>query len=111
MAILKRSEISPESFDRGRTRYLTNTDNLMMVVCDFQDGPMDKPDPPHSHPHEQISYVAGGKVNFFLDGKATLLEAGDMVNIPSNIPHSIQLMSKQAKLVDAFHPIREDFLK
>ncbi len=73
----------PESFDKGRTRYLTNTDNLMMVVFDFQDGPMDKPDPPHSHHHEQISYVAGGKVNYFLDGKSTLLEAGDMMTIPS----------------------------
>ena len=39
MGILKSAEITPESIGPGRTRYLTHTDQLMMVVIDFNDGP------------------------------------------------------------------------
>ena len=65
MGILKEAEIRPQPIAPGRTRYLAHTDHLMMVVIDFADGPSEAPDPPHSHPHEQISYVVSGEVLFF----------------------------------------------
>jgi quercetin dioxygenase-like cupin family protein len=111
MGIIKRSELTPETVAPGRARYLAYTDHLMMVVMEFEDGPASQPDPPHSHPHEQVSCVVSGEVLFFLDGKSTRLGPGDMYTVPPNIPHSIQLLTKQVKLVDAFNPIRKDFLK
>jgi len=55
--------------------------------------------------------VASGEVLFCSDGASPeRLEAGDMIAIPSGIPHSIQLLSPTARLVDTFHPIREDFI-
>jgi len=111
MGIIKQSELRPETVAPGRTRYLAYTDHLMMVVMEFDDGPASQPDPPHSHPHEQVSCVVSGEVLFFLDGKPARLGPGDMYTVPPNIPHSIQLLTKQAKLVDAFTPIRKDFLK
>ena len=111
MGIIKRSELTPETVAPGRARYLAYTDHLMMVVMEFEDGPASQPDPPHSHPHEQVSCVVSGEVLFFLDGKPTRLGPGDMYTVPPNIPHSIQLLTKQVKLVDAFNPIRKDFLK
>lgn len=111
MGIIKRSELTPETVALGRTRYLAYTDHLMMVVMEFDDGPASQPDPPHSHPHEQVSCVVSGEVLFFLDGKPTRLGPGDMYAVPPNIPHSVQLLTKQVKLVDAFTPIRKDFLK
>ena len=110
MKLLKYCETKPQQIGKGRSRYYLHTDNVMIVVFEFNDGPHNKPDPPHSHPHEQISYVATGKVAYFLNEEKMLLEAGDMIAIPPNVPHTIQLISKQARLVDAFHPIREDFL-
>lgn len=101
-----RQKISP-----ARERYLAHTDHLMMTVLDFNDGPAEQPDPPHSHPHEQITYVADGRVRFFLDSDPYDLSAGDMIAIPADVPHSIQLLTPYARLVDTFSPVREDFLK
>jgi quercetin dioxygenase-like cupin family protein len=111
MGIIKRSELTPEIIAPGRTRYLAFTETLMMVVIDFHDGPTSEPDPPHSHPHEQISYVVSGEINFFMENKLTRLGPGDMFTVPPNLPHSVQLLTKDVRLVDTFTPIREDFLK
>ena len=111
MATIKRSELKPEVIAQGRTRYLAYTDHLMMVVIDFHDGPSSEPDPPHSHPHEQISYVVSGEINLFLDNKLARLGPGDMFTVPPNLQHSVQLLTKDVRLVDTFTPIRKDFLK
>ena len=110
MATLTQREAVMETIGEKRTRYLTHTDNLMMVVIDFDDGPTSEPDPPHSHPHEQVSYVAEGEILFFLDGVSTKLGPGDMFTVPPDIPHTVQLLSSHVRLIDTFTPLREDFL-
>ena len=95
----------------GRERYLAHTDNLMMVVIDFADGPHDQPDPPHSHPHEQVTYVAEGEVLFFINDQPTRLSVGDLITVPPDAPHAIQLLTSKVRLVDTFSPIRKDFLE
>jgi quercetin dioxygenase-like cupin family protein len=111
MGIIISSEATPTAIAQGRTRYLTHLSNLMMVVIDFEDGPAAQPDPPHSHPHEQISYVASGEINVVLGDEVTRLGPGDIFTVPSNMPHSIQTLTPIARLVDTFTPIREEFLK
>jgi quercetin dioxygenase-like cupin family protein len=111
MGTIRSSEVTPEVIAQGRTRHLAHLSNLMMVVIDFHDGPTTQPDPPHSHPHEQISYVVSGEINFVLENEVTRLGPGDIFTVPSNIPHSIQLLTKNVRLVDTFSPIRKDFLK
>jgi quercetin dioxygenase-like cupin family protein len=111
MAIVKQAEITPEVIGAKRTRYLAHTDKLMLTVIDFNDGPTDKPDPPHAHPHEQVSYVVAGEVLFFLDGRPHRLGPGDLVTVAPNVPHTVQLLTQHVRLVDAFHPIRSEFLK
>lgn len=110
MGTLIEKEIEKEIIGEKRVRYLTHTDNLMMVVIDFNDGPTDEPDPQHSHPHEQVSYVAAGEVIFFLDKEQVHLGPGDMFTVPPNVPHSVQLLTSHVRLVDTFTPLREDFL-
>jgi quercetin dioxygenase-like cupin family protein len=111
MGTIRGSEVTPEVIGQGRTRYLAHLSNLMMVVIDFHDGPTAQPDPPHSHPHEQISYVVFGEINFVLGNEVTRLGPGDIYTVPPNAPHSIQLLTEDVRLVDTFSPIREDFLK
>lgn len=110
MGFLFSSEITPTPTAPGRARYLANTDHLMMVVIDFNDGPANQPDPPHAHPHEQVTYVVEGEVRFFLDGQPAHLRPGDMVTIPASVPHCLQPLTAHARLIDVFTPIREDFL-
>jgi len=111
MSAIKESDIVYEVIGEDRTRYHAHTDHLMMAVIDFRDGPTDAPDPPHSHPHEQVSYVATGKIIFFLGNEETRLGPGDIFTVPPNMPHSVQLLTRHVRLVDTFHPIREEFIK
>ncbi len=110
MNIIKQAEMVKESIGNERSRYLCHTDNLMMAVIDFGDGPHKEPDPPHHHPHEQISYIVEGEIVVFIDGTPSQLGPGDIFTIPPNIPHAIQLLTRNARLVDTFTPLREDFL-
>lgn len=110
--VLQLETVEGENFRPGFERWIIHTDGLMAVVLDITNGPWKEPDPPHSHPHEQVACVAEGEVLFICEGLAPArLVAGDMYAIPPNIPHAIQLLSKTARLVDCFTPIREDFLK
>ncbi len=100
-----------DKFRRGFERRILYTRDLMTVVLDIDNGPWPAPDPYHSHPHEQITYLAEGEILFFAEGQAPQrMAAGDLFAVPSDIPHSIQLLSNRARLVDTFSPIREDFL-
>jgi quercetin dioxygenase-like cupin family protein len=96
----------------GFTRRIIRTGELMMVVLDIEGGPWTKADPYHSHPHEQTCYVAAGEILFLAEGSMPeKLSAGSCFAVPPNVPHSIQLLSETARLVDNFHPVREDFLR
>jgi quercetin dioxygenase-like cupin family protein len=83
----------------------------MLVVCDFANGPMEKQEPPHSHPHEQITYVAEGELEFYKDNVMYNLVKGDIILIPSGIQHCIRTLTPHVKLIDTFSPVRKDFLK
>ena len=111
MGIVKQSEVAKQTIADGRTRFLAQTDRLMTAVIDFSDGPTSEPDPPHTHPHEQISYVAEGEIYFCVENQKHHLRPGDLFTVPGNVPHSVQLLSGKVRLVDTFTPIREDFLK
>lgn len=110
MAVKKYNEMKVDKIREGVERRLGYTDNLMLAVIDFKNGPQTEPDPPHAHPHEQVSYIAEGEIIFFLEGVPERLGPGDMFVVPSEKPHSIQLLTQQARLVDCFYPIRQDFL-
>ena len=63
----------------------------------------------HSHHHEQISYVASGKVRFEAgNGEAKVVEAGDFAVFAPNETHGGTALENSIVL-DAFSPAREDF--
>ncbi|MCX8118360.1 MAG: cupin domain-containing protein [Desulfobacterota bacterium] len=111
MGFIQSSEVVPTQIAPGRKRYLSHLSNLMMVVIDFEDGPASQMDPPHSHPHEQISYVVSGEVKVLLGNEVLQLGPGDLFSVPPHVPHSVQVLTPKARLIDAFSPIREEFLK
>ena len=112
MAILIFENAPYEKVRDGFHRKIIHTSNLMSVLIDFSDGPWDKPDPYHSHPHEQTSYVAFGEILFFCEGeKEQRLKAGDMFAVPPGVKHTIQLLTREVRLIDSFTPLREDFIK
>ena len=89
MAVQRYDEMKADLFRSDAERRIGNTENLMMVIIDFKDGPQAEPDPPHSHPQEQICYVAEGEIFFFLEDAYERLGPGDMCLVPQDKLHSI----------------------
>jgi quercetin dioxygenase-like cupin family protein len=46
----------------------------------------------HSHPHEQIIVVLGGKARFTLDGQESEVGPGYAIHIPANTPHAVKMI-------------------
>ena len=112
MPVLKANESEQHRVKDGVTRRLVHAKNIMLVVIDFSNGPWSEPEPFHFHVHEQATYVAEGEIIFFCEDEPDQrLSAGDMFLVPSNKKHTIQLVSRRARLIDSFNPVREDFLK
>ncbi|MBK8021288.1 MAG: cupin domain-containing protein [Chloroflexi bacterium] len=104
------SQTPRQAAGENKERYLAHIDHLMMVVLDISNGPQAAPDLPHHHVHEQISYIVSGRVIFFLGDAPYELGPGDMIAVPSDVPHCIQLLSESARVIDTFNPIRQEFL-
>lgn len=111
MPVLKFDDIAPEIVRPGLERKIVYTGNLMTVLIDFTDGPWAAPEPPHSHPHVQTSYVAAGELIFYCEGEPDQhLKAGDMFFVHPHKKHTVKLLSQRVRLIDSFSPLREDFL-
>ncbi len=66
--------------------------------------------PVHSHEAEQITLVLEGELTFAYDGKETTLRPGEVIAIPSNVKHSAKTGSAPCKAVDAWSPVRKEYL-
>ena len=65
--------------------------------------------PIHSHDNEQITYVLDGALEFQIDGKTVVVGTGQVMVIPSNMPHSALALEDTDDL-DVFTPPRQDWL-
>ena len=66
--------------------------------------------PMHSHDNEQITYVLEGALKFVIEGKELIVRSGDILVIPSNLPHSAEALEDTVDL-DIFCPPREDWIR
>jgi quercetin dioxygenase-like cupin family protein len=101
------STIPSEQIADGIKRQMVVGRNVM--VCRFTFDPFVVTDV-HSHPHEQMTLVTTGKVQFAVDGKLVVATAGDVLYFPSNLKHGATMLEEEVVLIDIFSPIREDFL-
>src|SRR5882762_7119024 len=65
--------------------------------------------PEHSHHNEQLTYILDGALKFWIDGKEIVVHAGEVLCIPSNMPHKAEAMEDTVDL-DVFYPPRQDWL-
>lgn len=101
-------DIPLEDLGGGVKRKITAVhDNLMCVEVHFEKGAVGAL---HSHPHEQITYIASGEFEFTIGGEKKVLKAGDSTFKQPDIEHGAVCL-KAGMLLDIFTPCREDFLK
>ena len=65
--------------------------------------------PRHQHVSEQFTFVISGAMKLKFDDREVLVRAGDIVLIPSNVPHAAEAVEDTLD-VDFFAPRREDWI-
>lgn len=65
--------------------------------------------PLHSHHNEQLTYIVEGALKFWIDGKEIVVHAGEVLCIPSNMPHKAEALEDTVDL-DVFTPPRADWI-
>ncbi len=86
-----------------RTVYL---EHAMMTIFTFEPGSVV---PEHDHPHEQITYVVQGAMEFTLAGETRVLRAGEGVCCPSGASHGAVILDEPTVALDAWYPLREEY--
>lgn len=108
MEIKRWDSIDEERLNENITRKMFWGDNIMVTKWTL------KPDtalPVHDHVSEQITMVEQGTVTLqFPEGDDVTLGPGEMLVIPSLVPHGVQIGPDGALVTDLFSPIREDFI-
>jgi quercetin dioxygenase-like cupin family protein len=65
--------------------------------------------PEHRHESEQITYILEGALEFEIEGRKIVVSAGEVLRIPSHVPHRAVALEDTLDL-DIFSPIRTDWL-
>lgn len=64
--------------------------------------------PLHAHVHEQVTNLISGRFEMTVGAITQTCQAGDVVAIPSNVPHSGKALT-DCVIIDVFQPAREDY--
>ncbi len=107
MRFFRESDLPVKHILEGIKLKVLSGDRAMMTIFEF--GP-NAVIPSHKHPHEQITYIVEGELEFTVEGKTNVLRKGDGVVIAPNHEHSAKVLQAPAKAVDAWYPRREDYL-
>ena len=103
------NEIQIEEVNPSMLRQIVSGEKLMIAKMKFKDGFLV---PLHHHIHEQVTQVISGQMRFwFGENKEQVMDLfpGDVVVIPSNLPHEA-LMIGDVEETDTWSPPRQDWL-
>jgi len=103
------ADVPAEQMKAGLTRRLVTGERIMLAQIELKAG---ADVPRHAHENEQVSYVLTGALRFWLganDEREVTLRAGEVLVIPSNLPHRVLALEDTFDL-DLFNPPRQDWL-
>jgi quercetin dioxygenase-like cupin family protein len=103
------NDIPAEQLKKGLSRKLITGERMMIAHVYFETG---EEVPRHSHENEQLTYILSGALRFWFganDEQEVTVRAGEVVVIPSNVPHRAVALEKTLD-VDVFSPPRQDWL-
>ena len=106
MCFYRTSDLPATEMLPGVTRRSVHLDDVMITFFEFEPNAII---PEHHHPHQQITWVVSGAMEFTLDGETQVLHAGDGALIPPGVPHGAVILDGPCRALDAWHPIREDY--
>ncbi|HEY0263058.1 MAG TPA: cupin domain-containing protein [Granulicella sp.] len=98
-------QVPKEDLFPGFVRQVIHTPSMTLLRGVFKAGVSS---PLHHHVHEQVTMIVQGKMRFFLDGEPVELQPGEVLRIPSDVPHSAEAL-EDSVLMDVFTPARTDW--
>jgi quercetin dioxygenase-like cupin family protein len=65
----------------------------------------------YKHESEQITMVMEGELFFEMEKNTFCLKPGEVIAIPSNIPHAVFTREKHVKAIDAWSPVMPQYIR
>ena len=104
--LVHRSSATPVEMLPGVVRRTLNAgERTMLIEVTLAQGAVV---PSHSHPHEQIGYLASGRLLFEVGDERRELAPGDSWLVPSDVPHQVTALEVSVA-IDVFSPPREEY--
>ena len=107
MQLFEWNQVKKEQMNPLFTRQVIHAKTMTVARLDMRKGCSV---PEHSHHNEQISMVERGSLRFVLAGVEKIVKAGEVLQIPPNVPHSAEAI-EDCTAVDLFSPPREDWIR
>ena len=106
MGFFRKADLPATEMLPGITRRSAYLDDVMITLVDLEAGSVL---PEHHHPHQQITFVLSGSMEFTLDGETRMMSAGEGALVPPNATHSAKVLDEPCQALDAWHPVRDDY--
>ncbi len=106
MQLLNWTTVKREVMNDSMSRRVITGERAMIAEISIAKGGVV---PLHHHESEQLSYCVEGSLTFQIEGKEITVRAGEVLVIPSNVPHSA-VARENFRGFDVFSPIRHDWL-
>lgn len=106
MEFLTWDSVHTETMSEVISRKVISGDKVMIAQVFLK---KDAVVPEHRHESEQITYILEGALKFDLEGREVVVRKGEVLVIPSNVPHRAVALEDTLDL-DVFSPIRQDWL-
>tara|TARA_A100001011_G_C14244173_1_gene814722 strand:- start:67 stop:414 length:348 start_codon:yes stop_codon:yes gene_type:complete len=96
-----------EKVDTGiKRKILSYDEKLMLVQVHFEKGEIGAV---HNHHHSQSTLISSGVFEITIDGITQKLVQGDSFYVPPNKLHGAVCL-EEGEMIDAFSPMREEFI-
>ncbi len=101
MGFINLNEMDVEKLT-GTNRKILQGENLTIFFLEREANIVQE----HSHPQEQVIYLLEGRLKVKIEEEENIVEAGNAVQIPGNVPHRVETLS-DVKIVSIYSPARD----
>ena len=99
-------EIALEKVTEMISRKIVSGEREMMAQIYLKRGALV---PIHTHDSEQMTYILQGALRFLVDGEEIIVREGEVLHIPSRLPHQAEALEDTLEL-DVFSPVRAEWM-
>lgn len=105
--IYRRADLPLKQAVPGAMMWAVGLEKSMLTYFDMEENTSF---PEHYHEAEQITMVLEGELTFTVESGHITIGPGEVIAIPSHVVHSVSTGKAPCKAVDAWSPVRREYL-